>query len=48
MQEMAFQVLQISKYFQAMPRTRVDVSRAFVAPFVPPPPTLRINNKKYL
>ena len=31
MQEMAFQVLQISNYFQGMSRTRVDVSRAFVA-----------------
>ena len=35
---MAFQVLQISNYFQGMPRTRVDVFRAFAAPLVPPPP----------
>ena len=47
MQEMAFHALQISKYFQGMPRTRVDAPRAFVAPFVPPP-TLHINDKKYL
>ena len=54
MQEMAFHVLQIPKYFQDMPRTRVDLPRAFVAPFVPHPhPAYKrqkifINNKSEL
>ena len=37
MQEMAFQVLQISDFLQSIPWTRKSVSYGFVAQFVPPP-----------